>query len=400
MKIGIIKERKSPPDKRVALTPESCRRLMKKYPELTIVAESSDIRIFADEDYRNAGIGVVDDVSDCDVLIGVKEVPIEALIPGRKYFFFSHTIKEQPFNRDLLRAILDQKIDLYDHETLTDESGRQRLVAFGRYAGLVGAYNGLRAYGLKTGLYDLPTAVDLGSSDRMKEVLLAVKWPAIRIVLTGTGRVGTGAREILDCLPFEQLPVEDYLNHRGWNGVYCHIDVLDYNRKSGGGGASKEEYFADPSGYESDFFRFAAVSDLYIAAHFYQNGSPQILTAEELRRPERKIRVIADISCDIGEPIASTLRASTIEDPLYGYLPETGEEVAFDHPDSVGVMAVDNLPCEIPAEASEGFAHAFEQHIIPAFFDGDSRDILQRAQITHKGSLTEGYAYLRNYVGE
>ncbi len=398
MKIGIIKERKSPPDRRVALTPETCKRLLSKYSDLSIVVESSDIRVFTDQEYRDAGMEVVDDVSDCDVLIGVKEVPIEALIPGKKYFFFSHTIKEQPYNRDLLRAILEKNIELYDHETLTDESGRHRLVAFGRYAGLVGAYNGLRAYGLKTNLYELPTAVELGRSDRMKEVLLAVKWPAIRIVLTGKGRVGTGAREILDCLPFDHLGVEDYLNYQGWNGVFCHIDVLEYNRKSGGGEGTKEEFFVDPSGYESDFFRFAAVSDLYIAAHFYQNGAPQILTADDLRHPEMKIKVISDISCDIGEPIASTLRASTIEDPLYGYLPETCTEVAFDHPDSVGVIAVDNLPCEIPAEASQGFSKAFEGHIIPAFFDQDSKGILQRARITHQGALTENYLYLSDYV--
>jgi len=398
MKIGLIKERKTPPDQRVALTPDSCARLLQKYPGLGIQVESSDFRAFTDQEYRDMGIPVVEDITDCEVLIGVKEVPLDALIPGKTYFFFSHTIKKQPYNRELLRAILRKNIDLHDHETLTDQTGHHRLVAFGRYAGLVGAYNGLMAYGQRTGLFTLPRAGELGSSDRIKELLTSMRWPPFRTVITGTGRVGSGVDEIMGCLPFEKLPAEEYLKYRGWNGVYCQIDVLDYNRKTVPGMPSKAEFFQDPSGYESNFFRFAARSDLFIAAHLYKNGAPMLLSEEDYRREGFGLKVIADISCDIHVPIASTIRPSTIEQPFYGYLRSTGEEAPTEDPGALTVMAVDNLPNEIPREASEGFARAFESEIIPAFFDQDSKGILERSRITHMGALTEKYAYLKDFV--
>src|SRR5690606_29591076 len=151
LKIAIIKERKNPPDKRVVFSPEKCQEVITRFPEVQFKVESSDIRVFPDSAYREKGIEVTDDVSDCDVMLGVKEVPISALIPNKKYFFFSHTIKKQPYNRNLLRAILENNIQLYDHETIVMDNGH-RLIGFGRYAGLVGAYNGFRALGMRDNL--------------------------------------------------------------------------------------------------------------------------------------------------------------------------------------------------------------------------------------------------------
>src|SRR5699024_9091938 len=148
MTIGIIRERKNPPDRRVVLSPEACQIVKEKFVSAKILVEPSSIRIFDDKAYLDSGFELTENMEQCDVLLGVKEVPIDALIPNKKYFFFSHTIKKQPYNRKLLKAVLDLNIELYDHEVITNSKG-QRLVAFGRYAGLVGAYNGIRTYGLK-----------------------------------------------------------------------------------------------------------------------------------------------------------------------------------------------------------------------------------------------------------
>ncbi|MGS2764977.1 NAD(P)-dependent oxidoreductase [Sinomicrobium sp. M5D2P9] len=397
MKFGIIRERKNPPDKRVVLSPSACIRIKEQFPQVELYIESSDIRVFSDKDYEEAGFPVTDDVADCDVLLGVKEVPADALIRGKKYFFFSHTIKKQPYNRKLLQAILDKNIELYDHEVITAPGGR-RLVAFGRYAGIVGAYNGIRAYGLKSGLYDIPKADTLPDQLALIEVLKKTKLPDIKILLTGKGRVGGGVKEMLDGMGLKEVDYEMYLNQTFSHPVYCRIDVLEYNKRKNGESASVPDFYKNPQEYESDFMRFARVTDLYIAGHFYGQGAPAIFTRKDAMSPEFNICVVADISCDIDGPVASTIRASTIADPVYGYDPRTGAETDFRQDDAIAVMAVDNLPCELPRDASEGFGDMFTEYVMPAFFNEDKDGVLERARMTCEGRLTDRYAYLQDYV--
>jgi len=397
MKLGIIKERKNPPDRRVVLTPLACKELLKKYTELSIKVESSDNRFFTDEDYINSGLDIVNDVSDCDVLLGVKEVPINELIPEKKYFFFSHTYKKQPYNRDLLQAILSKNIELYDHEVIINEKG-QRLVAFGRYAGIVGAYNGFRTYGLKYDLYKLPKAEELHDQLMLIHELQKIELPNIKIVLTGKGRVGNGAKEMLDGMGMREVSVKDYLTKTFEEPVFVQIDVLDYNKRKDGKVINQEDFFKNPKAYESNFMRFAKVSDMYIACHFYGDDSPYIFTREDAKSEEFKIRVVADISCDIDGPVASTIRPSTIAEPIYGYNPSTEEEDYFRKENVIAVMAVDNLPCELPKDASEGFGENFVKHVIPAFFNNDKDGVLERARMTENKQLTERFSYLQDYV--
>lgn len=397
MKLGIIRERKTPPDKRVVLSPSACIRIKEQFPEVELYVESSDIRVFSDKDYEEAGFPVTDDVTGCDVLLGVKEVPAEVLIRDKKYFFFSHTIKKQPYNRKLLQAILDKNIELYDHEVITGRNGR-RLVAFGRYAGIVGAYNGIRAYGLKSGLYSIPKAETLPDQVALIEVLKKTELPDIKILLTGKGRVGGGVKEMLDGMRLKEVGYEAYLNQDFSHPVYCRIDVLEYNKKKNGEPASIQNFYKHPQEYESDFMRFARVTDLYIAGHFYGQGAPDIFTRKDAMSPEFNIRVVADISCDIDGPVASTIRASTIADPVYGYDPQTGSETDFRQETAIAVMAVDNLPCELPKDASEGFGDMFMEYVIPAFFNDDKDGVLERARMTREGRLTDRYAYLQDYV--
>ena len=390
MKFGIIKERKNPLDRRVVFSPEEI---------INIVVESSDIRIFTDESYRNLGIEVVTDVSDCDVLIGVKEVPVENLIPNKKYFFFSHTIKKQPYNRKLLQAIIEKKINLFDHETIIDEKNR-RLIGFGRYAGIVGAYNAFRAFGIKYELFNLAKAETLSGREELIVRLKRQILPNIKIIITGHGKVGSGIKEILDSIKIKQVAPDDFLTKNYTQPVYCQIDVLDYNKRIDGKVLDNYDFYQNPSDYISDFERFTKVSDMYISGHFHANGAPDILTREMLNSPDCKIKIVADVSCDVNGPIACTLKASTIADPLFGYLPSQHIEVPYTHPGAIVVMSVDNLPCELPLDASQGFGDMFTNHVLPAFFNNDKDGILSRSQITESGKLTPKFQYLQDYVDE
>jgi len=397
MKFGIITERKNPPDRRVVFSPDALVTLKNNFPDASIKVETSAVRIFSDEAYQEKGFEISNSLEDCDVLIGVKEVPIDALLPNKKYFFFSHTIKKQPYNRKLLQAILEKNIELYDHETIVDDKNG-RLIGFGRYAGIVGAYNAMRAFGLKYELFAIPKAETLPDQKSLIERLRKNRLPNIKIVLTGRGKVAYGAKEILDGMKIKEVNVSDYLTKSYDQPVYTFIDVLDYNKRLDGQELDKFDFYNNPKEYTSNFERFALVSDMLITGHFYGNDAPIILSREMLQHPKCQLKVVADISCDVDGPIACTLRASTIAEPLYGYLPSEHKEVAYNHPAAITVMAVDNLPCELPKDASEGFGDMFLNHVIPAFFNGDKDSILQRAKITENGKLTARFSYLQDYV--
>ncbi|MEE9361487.1 MAG: NAD(P)-dependent oxidoreductase [Cellulophaga sp.] len=397
MKFGIIKERKNPPDGRVVLSPEACKKILAIHEEAILITEPSAIRVFKDEEYQEVGVEVASKMENCDVLLGVKEVPINALIPNKKYFFFSHTIKMQPYNRNLLLAILDKNIEMYDHEVITN-TNEKRVVAFGRYAGIVGAYNGFRTYGLKFNLFQLPKAETLTDQQELISELKRITLPTIKIFLTGKGRVGNGAKEMLDAMGLKEVGFQEYLETNFDVPVYCQQDVSEYNLRKDGKKGNMQDFFDYPGDYKSNFMRFARVTDFYIAGHFHGDGAPFLFTREEAKQPDFKIKVVADISCDIDGPVASTIRSSTIADPIYGYDPITEKETDFKNDNAIAVMAVDNLPCELPRDASVGFGEAFLTHVIPAFFNGDKDGVLKRARMTQNGKLTERYSYLQDYI--
>ncbi|WP_158847640.1 NAD(P)-dependent oxidoreductase [Algibacter sp. L1A34] len=397
MKFAVIKERKNPPDRRVVFSPSKLAEAQKQFPQATFKVESSDIRVFSDKEYQNLGFEVSENVSDCDVMLGVKEVPIDALIPNKKYFFFSHTIKKQPYNRKLLKAVLDKNIELYDHETIVNEKGF-RLIGFGRYAGIVGAYNGFRAWGLKYNTWQLPKAGPLPNQQALISELNKLELSNIKILLSGSGKVANGSQEMLDAMNIKSVSVTDYLNSAFSEPVYCKIDVLDYNKRKDGQVIDNQDFFDNPQDYESDFMRFAKVTDYYIAGHFHGDGAPFLYTRTDVKSPDFNIKVVADISCDVDGPVATTLRASTIADPIYGYDPKTESEIDYKNDKAIVVMAVDNLPCELPQDASEGFGEMFLKAVIPAFFNNDADGVLQRAKMTENGKLSENFSYLQGYV--
>jgi hypothetical protein len=297
-----------------------------------------------------------------------------------------------------LKAVLSKNIELYDHETITKSSG-SRLIGFGRYAGIVGAYNGFIAYGKKNHLWDMPKAENLSGLDKMKQELSKLILPNIKVCLTGSGKVANGAKEILDFLNIRQVSVKEYLSNSFDEAVYCKIDVLDYNKRKDGRILDKSDFYNNAADYESDFMRFASNTDYFIAGHFYDNAAPFLYTREDCKSVNFKIKVVADVSCDIDGPVASTIRPSTIADPIYGYDPQTESEIDFMDNRAIVVMAVDNLPCELPKDASEGFGEMFLEYVIPAFYNNDKDGILERSKMTtSEGKLTARYEYLQDYV--
>ena len=396
MKIGIIREGKVPIDKRVALIPAHAAALKSSY-NCEVVVQPSAIRAITDEEYVNHGIALQEDVSDCDVLFGVKEVPIQDLIPNKTYFFFSHTYKQQPYNAKLLRACVYRKIRLIDYELL--KKNGNRVVAFGRFAGLVGAYNGLRGWGEKYGQYSLKPAHECRDMQDMFDQLKGIDWPAdLRILLTGKGRVASGAVETLVASGIPQISPEEIAGYEGC--FWSQLDVEHYYKTNDGRPFVRKELFADPSGYESDFMQYVPFAKLFIAGHYYDSRAPFIFTREDAKLPDFAITYVADISCDIDGPVASTLRASTIADPFYGYLASEEKEVRHDDPEAIGVMAVDNLPCELPRDASLSFGNDLMTHVIQALFDGDKDDILYRATECENGVLTKYFEYLQTYIDQ
>ena len=398
MKIGLIKEGKTPPDKRVPLSPKQCKWIKDNYPHLELVVQKSPIRKFKDETYAAFGLALVDDVSDCDVLLGVKEVPIDDLIPNKKYFFFSHTFKKQPYNRKLLQAIINKKIQLIDWETITNSKG-QRLIAFGRFAGIVGCYNGLLGYGLKNNSYVLKRAHLCEDRVEMEEELEKLNLPKnFKLVITGGGRVGKGALEVIAKTNIQKVSPEDFIAKEFNFPVYTQLDVEDYISKEDNKSFDKSAFFYDPAGHVSTFMKYAKVADLYVACHYWDNRAPYIFSREDVKNPNWNIKIVADVSCDIDGPVASTLRPSTIENPFYGYNPKLEKEVDFKNENAVGVMAVDNLPCELPKDASEEFGKMFINHVLDPLIGNDPEDIIYRASETINGKLTPHFEYLKDYL--
>lgn len=398
VKIGLIREGKTPPDKRVPLSPEQCEYILNNYPNVEIYVQKSEVRKFKDSEYERLGIAVADDVSHCDILMGVKEVPVAQLIPNKKYLFFSHTIKKQPYNRDLLRAILEKNIQLIDWETITNTKG-ERLIAFGRYAGIVGCYNGFLAYGKKSGAYDLKRADDCEDRAEMEAQLVNVELPNnFKIVISGSGRVGGGALEIINLLPIKKVSPEAFLTETFNEPVYTQIGVQDYYITNDGSPFNKAEFYKDPSQFKSSFLKYAKVADMYIPCHYWDSKAPFIFTREDAKHPDWKIQVVADISCDIDGPVASTIRPSTIADPIYGYNPHTEQEDDYKKEGVIAVMAVDNLPCELPKDASQDFGKMFIDHVLEPLLGNDPDGIIERASETKNGKLTERFSYLQEYV--
>ncbi len=402
MKIGIIKERKNPPDSRVPITPKQCAGLIQTHA-FDIAIEPSDSRCFTDEEYNKQDVPQSSEMEAFDVLLGVKEVPIEHLIPNKTYFFFSHTIKKQAYNRPLIKALLAKNIRMIDYETITNDKG-QRVIAFGFFAGMVGAHNGMMAYSRKTKKFDLPQMIECHDYDHALGLYDEITWPKMKIVLTGTGRVGQGAHKVLSDMGIREVQPEAFLNETFDEAVFCQLSSAQYVAPKDGTLFDRNTYHQHPEQYRSIFEPYTHVADVFINGIYWDNKAPAFFTKEEMKAADFSISVIADVTCDIApvSSVPSTLKPSTIADPVYGYDPNAEQVVAPYQPDCIDVMAIDNLPNELPRDASQGFGKMFIQHVYPElvkeYCDGIKSDMLDRATICQDGKLTAHFDYLSDFA--
>jgi len=399
MKIGIIREGKIPQDKRVPFTPVQCKFLLETYSDLQIAVQPCAYRCYTDDEYKLQGVTLQDDLSDCDILIGVKEVPVENLISDKKYLFFSHTIKKQPYNKKLLQAVLKNNIQLIDYECLVDENFN-RVIGFGRYAGIVGAYNGIMGYGLKYGMFNLKPAHLCHDKKELFHELEKANLPNIKIVVTGGGRVANGALETLGALEIRKVTPYEFLNYSFREPVYVQIHSKDFHALKNGAGWSSEEFYNHPELFNSTFSTpgsYADNCDLLIHCTYWNPQAPVLFTKEQMKGPKFKVSVIADVTCDINGSIPSTTHPSTIENKFYGYNPHTEKEDEAFAPSTITVMAVDNLPCELPRDASEGFGKDLMEKVIPSLI-GDDNGLVECGSITLDGKLTSRFEYLADYA--
>lgn len=396
--IGIIREGKTPPDSRVPFTPQQCQKIINTYPNVKLFVQSAAHRCFADEEYTACNIPIVEEVSHCDLLLGVKEVPIADLISNKKYLFFSHTIKEQPYNQKLLQAIIAQKIQLIDYECLRWQNG-QRILGFGRHAGIVGTHNGLLTYGKKTNAFSLKAAHNCKDFEEIKQIYAQIRMqlPPIKIVLTGKGRVGQGAKEVLDLWQIPEVSPADYLQKNYDHAVYTILDVEELYRRKEDNGFERQDFFQHPAKYYSIFEPYTKVTDVMINGVYWHPEAPIFFSKEAMRQSDFAIKVIADITCDIEGSIPATLRATKIGDAVLGYNPQTEQEEVPFQLHTIDIMSVDNLPNELPRDASVAFGETLIAHVLPELLNAES-DIIHRASITKNGDLNPPYEYLRAYA--
>ena len=398
-RIGLIREGKTPPDTRVALTPQQCIQIMHEHPGLRIVVQPSPIRCFTDSEYAAAGVPIQEDLGDCDILLGIKEVPVDQLIEAKTYFFFSHTKKAQPNNRPLMKALISKHIRMIDYECLT-HADSQRILGFGFYAGLVGAHNGLLTYGRRTGKFSLPAANYIGSIEGLKAVYDDVVLPPLRIVVTGSGKVAAGVLEIMNFLDVEYIEPEDFLKNEYDYPVYTHVKGGTLYLRKDGGRYYREDFHAHPDEYICLFEPFLSRADILMNGVYWDKQVPRLFTQHDTVRSDYRMNVIADITCDMEGSVPINLGSTTIDNPVYGVNRFSHQRTEpFLHDDAIiDIMAVDNLPNELPRDASTHFGVHFEKYVLRELLQEGESEMIRRATICSNGQLTPAYEYLSEYA--
>ena len=398
IKLGLLREGKVPPDSRVALTPRQAAAVHQD-AAFDVAIQPSPGRCYADADYQALNVPLQEDLTDRDVLIGIKEVPVSDLIEGKTYIFFSHTHKGQLYNRGLLRAVVEKHIRLIDYELLTDSKG-SRLIAFGAFAGMVGAHHALRAWGQRSGHYDLPAMRAYTDYAAAVKAYAKTDFAPVRVVLTGSGRVGQGAAQVLNDAGLRRLTAAEFLDAAApEEAVYTQLASRDYVKHRAGAEFDKAEFYNSPQHYISDFARFAAAADVLVHGIFWDERAPALFALAEASGAEFRIQVIADVTCDIAPQtsIPTTVRASTIADPYFHYDPVAQEEVDEVGPGIITMCTIDNLPNELPRDASKAFGKLFMSKILPELQRPESV-ILARATIAADGAISEKFRYLNELL--
>ena len=401
VKIGILREEKVKTDMRVPFSPDQCKFLQEKF-NIKIYCQSSKRRCFSDNEYRKKNIEVLKDISNCDIFFGVKEIDENKIISGKKYFFFSHTIKEQEYNRDMIKEIVKQKVTLIDYECIKNKEGK-RLVAFGKLAGIVGAYNAILGYGKKLKNYKLKRCFEFENYNELKKNIKQIKLPKMKIAVLGNGKVAKGCIEILKEFNIVEINRSQLVNEQFQHPVFCQLIAKDYYIKNDDNSFAKKLFYNNPTDYKSNFEQYFNSIDILINATYWNEKIPRIFTLNEMKSKKFKIKVIADISCDIEGLIPCTLKSTTIESPFYDYNISKNEiQKEFESDKNVTIMAIDNLPSELPVDASINFGKQLIKNVINPLLNKEdkNRENLINATITKNGKLTPNYLYLKNFINE
>jgi saccharopine dehydrogenase (NAD+, L-lysine forming) len=397
IKIGLIREGKVPADNRVALIPSQCRWLQRHYPEVHIIVQPSPHRCFQDKEYVLSGTELREDLSDCDFLLGIKEVPVADLIEGKTYLFFSHTKKKQAYNQALFHAILDRKITLIDYECLEHEDG-QRILGFGFFAGVVGAHNGIMAYGKRTGLYSLERVHTQQSFRHLIHTYFGLKLPNIKVAVTGSGRVAHGLLEVMNLLGIIEMEPDEYLEREFSYPVFTQLKGADLYAHRTTGTYNREDFHHHPAEYRCKFHRYTGSTDILMNGIYWENTMPRLFEWEHMADPRFRIKTIADITDDKEGSIPCNLGDSLAERPVYGVDKVSRKRTEPYLPGSVDIMAVGNLPNELPRDASRYFGEQLIKYVLEDLVKSSS-PVIERATMVKAGQITQLYAYLKEYGG-
>jgi len=396
IRIGLIREGKIPADNRVALTPAQCKWILKNSSDVKIIVQSSPDRCFSDREYLSAGVELKEDLSECDLLFGIKEVPVAQLIPGKTYLFFSHTKKKQPQNQKLLQAIIDKKITLIDYECLEHEDG-QRIIGFGFFAGVVGAHNGMMAYGNRTGLFKLDRVYKQRSFRELIHNYFGLRLPNVKIAITGSGRVAHGILEIMNLMGIHEMEPEDYLKRRFSYPVYTQLKGAELYRHKETGKYNREHFHEHPEEYSCKFFKYTSQTDILMNGIYWDKTMPRLFEKEDATSENFIIQTIADITDDANGSVPINVGDQSIDNPVYGIDKKTLEKTAPYLLNSIDIMAVGNLPNELPRDASRYFGEQLIKHVLEDLV-GNGSEILERATMVKNGQLTNPFEYLRDYA--
>ena len=394
--IGLIREGKIPVDNRVALTPAQCKWLVKHFVDVQIVVQPSPHRCFIDEEYIQAGIPVTEDLSACNWLLGIKEIPVTQLLTNKNYLFFSHTKKKQAYNQNLFHQLMDKGNTLVDYECLEHSDG-QRIIGFGFFAGIVGAHNGIMAYCNRTGAFHLGRVAEVKDYRELIHTYFGLKLPPIKIAVTGSGRVAHGILEIMNLMDVQEVEPDEFLDRDFQYPTYVHLKGNDLYRHQTTGKYNRDDFHAHPDQYTCTFHQYCAYTDILMNGIYWEPGIPRLFSMEDVKRPYFRISTIADITDDRQGSVPCNLGDGSIDDPMYGINKITGQKVKPYQKDTIDLMAVGNLPNELPRDASRYFGEQLIKYVLDDIRIGGSEKI-ERATILKDGQLTHQFSYLQDYA--
>ena len=404
-KIAIIRESRSD-DRRAPLVPAHIKELLSTFSDLSISVQPSEHRCFSDQEYEEQGAIITEDLSACNLVLGVKEIEPDLLIPLKSYMFFSHTSKIQPDNsaaaqgtpgmdkKELLKEILKKKITLIDYENIRDDLSR-RYLGFGRFAGIVGCYNSLNLYLETLGQQPMPRAHELNSYEKLKDNIDKRDFGNARIIITGDGRVARGSLEFLKFANIQKVLPDEYLQYSNSSAIFCNLPTSVYVSNKDGNVFDLQHFINSPEMYISVLDKYMPSTSMLISSHYWDPKSPRLFEKKDIEK-YNNLKVIGDITCDVNGSIPTTSRPSTIIDPYY-YIDRTTLQEINQHNQALAIMAVDNLPSELPKDSSKEFGDGIVKEVLPYILEKDDGRI-KRATITKNGYFLPSYKYLTNYI--